>query len=93
MPTSHFILEPEWVATVEPGEPVLTGNAVVVGDDRILAVLPIDAAHQKYPDATRVQRPGHLLVPGFINAHTHAAMSLMRAPHATAARDDGYRRC
>lgn len=78
MSMSPFIVEPEWIATVEPGEPVLSDSAVVVQDELILDVLPAAQARQQYPDMTRVSRPGHLLVPGFINAHTHAAMSLMR---------------
>lgn len=78
MSSTAFIVQPEWVATVEPGEPVLRDHAVAVQDGSILGVLPAAQARQTYPDLTVIERPGHLLVPGFINAHTHAAMSLMR---------------
>lgn len=72
------LILPEWIAPVTPGETVLTGHGVVIAGDRIAAVLPRDQALVRYPEAQRVEQPGHVLVPGFINAHSHAAMALMR---------------
>lgn len=56
----------------------LEHHAVVVRDGRIAAILPRAEAERAHADADVVERPQHLLVPGFINAHTHAAMNLMR---------------
>jgi 5-methylthioadenosine/S-adenosylhomocysteine deaminase len=72
------LILPEWIATVAPGDPVLTGHAVVIRDGRIAAVLPREQAQAQYPDGLRIERPGHLVTPGFVNLHTHAAMALMR---------------
>jgi len=57
---------------------VLEDHALVVRDGRILAVLPRAAALATYPAAVRLDRPCHVLLPGLVNAHTHAAMTLFR---------------
>lgn len=75
---SVTIIEPQWVIPVEPAGAVLADHAVVISDERIVAVLPQAEAWARYPEANRVALPTHALIPGLINLHTHAAMSLMR---------------
>lgn len=75
---SPTVIEPRWVVPVEPADTVLEAHAVVIEDDRILAVLPVVDAANCYPDAPRIFLPDHVLIPGLVNLHTHAAMSLMR---------------
>jgi 5-methylthioadenosine/S-adenosylhomocysteine deaminase len=41
-------------------------------------VLPARQARERHPGAQRTELPGHALIPGLINLHTHAAMALMR---------------
>jgi len=73
-----LLICPEWIAPVAPRREVLTGHAVAVQDDRIVAVVPVGQAIARHPDARRVDLPGHLLIPGLVNLHTHAPMSLLR---------------
>jgi len=47
-------------------------------DGRIVALLPTAEALRQFPDATKVELPTHVLFPGLVNLHTHAAMTLMR---------------
>ncbi|MGH8618680.1 MAG: TRZ/ATZ family hydrolase [Burkholderiales bacterium] len=61
-----------------PRGSVLSGHAVVVQQGAIQAVLPAAEAVARYPRATRVRLDRHVLMPGLVNAHTHAAMTLMR---------------
>jgi 5-methylthioadenosine/S-adenosylhomocysteine deaminase len=63
---------------VEPAGVVLEEHAVAVRDGRIEAVLPAAQAAAAYPGRATVDLPGHALIPGLVNAHTHAAMTLMR---------------
>ncbi len=63
---------------VEPAGAVLEDHAVAVRDGRIEAVLPAADAAAAYPGYATLDLPGHALIPGLVNAHTHAAMSLMR---------------
>ena len=72
------LILPRWIAPVEPQTVVLTDHAVVVRDGRIESVLPAAEAVRLHPDADALHLPGHLLIPGLINLHSHAAMSLLR---------------
>lgn len=72
------LISATWVVPVEPAGRVLEGHAVVVNGGRITAVLPAAEAREKYQPSATLDRPGHVLIPGLINAHTHAAMSLLR---------------
>jgi len=63
---------------VEPAGAVLEGHAVAVRDGRIEAVLPSEQAAARFASYDGVELPDHVLIPGLVNAHTHAAMSLMR---------------
>ena len=72
------LIAPRWCVPVEPANEVLTDHAVVVNDGCIAAVLPLSDARRKYQPSVVVERPEHVLIPGFVNAHTHAAMTLMR---------------
>jgi 5-methylthioadenosine/S-adenosylhomocysteine deaminase len=67
-----------WVLPVEPDGTVLENHAVAVHAGRIVAVLPIEVARARYAPAELVSRPHHALLPGLVNAHTHAAMTLLR---------------
>ena len=72
------VIEPRWVIPVIPAATVLADHAVVIEGERISAVLPLADALARHPDATRIQLPEQVLIPGLVNLHTHAAMSLMR---------------
>lgn len=75
---SPTVIEPRWIVPIEPAAVVLEAHAVVIAGDRILAVLPVADAAARYPEAPRIHLPDHALIPGLVNLHTHAAMSLMR---------------
>jgi len=57
---------------------VLEQHAVAIRDGRIEAVLPDRDAAARYPDYEKHELKSHVLMPGLVNAHTHAAMSLLR---------------
>ncbi|MHA7916617.1 TRZ/ATZ family hydrolase [Alloalcanivorax xenomutans] len=75
---ADLILHARWVAPVAPDATVLEQHAVVVRGDTIVDLLPSALADQQW-QATEVRRlDRHLLIPGLVNAHTHAAMNLFR---------------
>jgi 5-methylthioadenosine/S-adenosylhomocysteine deaminase len=76
--SSPFVVEAGWVIPVDPPQAVLEDHAVVVSGADIVGVLPAREASTRFPAARRVSLPGHVLIPGLINLHTHAAMTLMR---------------
>ncbi len=72
------IISARWIIPVEPEGQVLSGHSVVIHDGKILALLPTDDATTRYDAAEHVKLPDHALVPGLVNLHTHAAMTLLR---------------
>jgi len=67
-----------WCIPVEPHGLVLTDHAVAICDGRITDLLPAADARDRYEPGVLVERPNHVLIPGLVNAHTHAAMTLFR---------------
>jgi 5-methylthioadenosine/S-adenosylhomocysteine deaminase len=67
-------------AHVVPVEPrgVLLEHSVAVHDGRIVAVLPTAQALAQFDAAEAVRLDQHVLIPGLVNLHCHAAMTLMR---------------
>lgn len=57
---------------------MLTNQSVAIEDGRITGIDTLDALLARHPGATLVERPDHLLIPGLINTHAHAAMTLLR---------------
>jgi len=63
---------------VEPAGAVLEQHAVAVRDGKIEAILPLLQARARFAGYEEVVLGNHVLMPGLVNAHTHAAMSLLR---------------
>ena len=74
---ADLVVSAGWVIPVEPAGEVLKNHAVVVRDGRIDALLPRDAVAD-LDCKERVNLGGHVLLPGLVNAHGHAPMSLLR---------------
>jgi 5-methylthioadenosine/S-adenosylhomocysteine deaminase len=72
------LLHCRWIAPVEPVGTVHSFHSVVVQEGRILDILPSDVARERYTAEIEHDLERHLLIPGLVNAHTHAAMSLLR---------------
>lgn len=73
-----WVLAHGTVVTMDGQRRVLRDGAVVVQGRDIVAVGPADEVLSEHPEATVIDVRGHLVIPGLINAHTHAAMSLLR---------------
>ena len=73
-----LLIEPRWLIPVKPHGVVLEGHAVAVSDGKIIDVLPVQTALARYRPTRRVHLPGQVLIPGLVNLHTHAAMTLLR---------------
>ena len=79
MPHSdNFIVAARWIVPVIPAGVCLNHHAVVVTRDRIVDLMPAADAARKYPQFDLVELDHHIVIPGLINAHGHAAMSLLR---------------
>ena len=72
------MISPRWLVPVEPRGTVLEEHSVIVDQGRILALLPTPVARGRFTGVAETVLPNHVLIPGLINLHTHAAMTLMR---------------
>ncbi|MCU0938377.1 MAG: TRZ/ATZ family hydrolase [Burkholderiaceae bacterium] len=72
------LLECRWLAPVRPAGLVLEDHAVAIARGRIVALAPIAQARSRFAARTQVVLDTHLVTPGLVNAHTHAAMTLLR---------------
>ncbi len=80
MTTRYQILQPDWTITVNPDFEVLPGFAVLLENNSIAALIAQEEIAELpcYDQAEIVNLPHCALLPGLVNAHTHAAMSLFR---------------
>ena len=86
MPNTHqppntdidSLIHARWVIPVEPADTVLEHHSIAVHEGRILEILPTSEAKAKYQAESEHQLLEHALIPGLVNTHTHAAMSLFR---------------
>ncbi len=72
------LITARWIIPIEPENTVLEHHAIAINDGRIVAILPSAEAETQFQPGLHISRDQHVLMPGFINAHGHAAMSLMR---------------
>ena len=73
-----LLIEARWLVPVEPVGAVLENHAVAVNDGRIVALLPQAEAAVRFSPRQRKRLDQHVLIPGLVNLHTHAAMTLLR---------------
>ncbi len=72
------VITARWILPMTDGCPVLENHALAIADGIIHAVLPIDEARALNAEEVLELTGEQLLMPGLINAHGHAAMSLFR---------------
>ena len=73
-----ILIKPRWCVTGEGQLTVHGEHAVAVTDGKIAAILPNAEAERLFQPSRSVERPGHILIPGLVNAHAHSAMTLFR---------------
>ncbi|MDR1350714.1 MAG: TRZ/ATZ family hydrolase [Zoogloeaceae bacterium] len=73
---ADLMIHARWIA--REAHALLEQHAVVVANGRIVDILPVHQARERYAPAETMELDEHLLIPGLINLHTHAAMSLLR---------------
>ncbi|MEO7145261.1 MAG: amidohydrolase [Bryobacteraceae bacterium] len=73
-----WIWTARYVVTMDAQRRVIENGAVAVRGERIAGVGARAQIEKRFQAAHRLDRPDAILLPGFIDTHTHAAMSLFR---------------
>ena len=86
------LIAARWVIPIEPHRHLLEDHAVAIHQGRIVAVLPEKLARERFAAEQVIERRSHVLLPGLVNTHTHAAMSLLRGAAESPAFEHWLRR-
>jgi 5-methylthioadenosine/S-adenosylhomocysteine deaminase len=73
-----LIINARWIIPVEAKKRVLEHHAIVINEGVIVALIEQGLASRRYKANTVQNLPNHCIMPGLINNHAHAAMSLLR---------------
>jgi len=76
--TDIHLVSPTWIVPVVPAGVILENHSLVICGNQILALCPTIDALKRYPGAPNLRLEDHIVAPGLINAHGHAAMTLLR---------------
>ena len=78
MQTIDTLILGRWVLPIAPQNIILENHAVAIDKDKIIEVLPIDDAKQKFKAKNIVDRSKHVVMPGLVNTHCHSMMTIFR---------------
>src|SRR5215469_13141086 len=80
------------VVTMDSSRTILDDGAVAIKGDLIVAVGPRADIESQYSANQTIEARGKLIMPGFINGHTHVPMTLFRGLHDDVTLDDWLRK-
>ncbi len=69
------------VVSMDSARHIYNDGAIVVTGDSIVAVGPRSEIEAKYVSQNTIDAEGKMVLPGFINGHTHVPMTLFRGLH------------
>ena len=72
------LIHPRYLVAVRPQGIVLEKHSIAIEQGLIVSIMTRDESERIYPEAESVELPDHVLLPGFINMHTHSPMTLLR---------------
>jgi 5-methylthioadenosine/S-adenosylhomocysteine deaminase len=78
MATIDLLIDAKWILPIAPDNTVLENHSLAVHDGKIVDLLPAADAKEKYYADQFLDLGKHVLMPGLVNSHTHAAMNLFR---------------
>ena len=73
-----LLINSRWIIPVAPENRVFENCALAIDQQKIVGIYPQAEAKSKFDPASVVDLADHILMPELVNAHGHAAMSLLR---------------
>jgi len=78
LPTVDLIVEGDYVITMDENQNVVQGGAVAIKDGVIVALASAEDVNAQHTAAETIQGENRIVMPGLVNGHSHAAMTLLR---------------
>lgn len=78
MQTVEMLIHARWVVPVVPKNRYHENYSIAVDKGQIVAILPTYEAKKQYHADKIHELLDHVVLPGFVNAHTHSPMTLFR---------------
>ncbi|QWF72278.1 TRZ/ATZ family hydrolase [Methylomonas paludis] len=72
-----LIIQAGWIIPVEPASVIYENHSLVIDKGRIIDLLDSKQALQQYQPHSLQVLDKHALIPGLVNCHSHAAMTLL----------------
>jgi len=73
-----LVVQGDWVVTMDGGGTLIEKGAVAIDDGVIIDVGPAAEISANYPARETLAGEGRVVMPGLVNGHSHAAMTLLR---------------
>ena len=77
-PTADLIVEGSYVVTMDENQSVIKDGAVAIKDGLIIALASTADINSQYTAAEHIKGDNRIVMPGLVNGHSHAAMTLLR---------------
>ncbi len=77
-PTADIIVEGSYVVTMDENQSVIKDGAVAIKDGFIIALASTADINSQYTAAEHIKGDNRIVMPGLVNGHSHAAMTLLR---------------
>ncbi|MDG2146228.1 MAG: TRZ/ATZ family hydrolase [Porticoccaceae bacterium] len=73
-----LLLNCKWIIPIVPENQTLTDCAIAIDNGKIIGLLPQAEAARRFSAGKVQDLDHHIVMPGLVNSHGHAAMSLLR---------------
>lgn len=78
MESIDTLIEAAYLLPMHDQQTVLSDHALAIHQGKILAIDTASKLKERFQAKQHIKRPHHALLPGFVNAHTHVPMNLLR---------------
>ncbi len=77
-PSADLIVEGRYVVTMDENQAIIKDGAVAIKDGLIIALASAEDINAQYTAAEYIEGDNRIVMPGLVNGHSHAAMTLLR---------------